>query len=181
MVTKSVANSILALRIVALATSAASMALLVTNSYKFQNGAEVKYQDFNSYSLVVAMAVVACAYSILQLPFAIYYAVRLERLINNGFLPKFDFYADQVISLCLGVAIGGGFALSVELKKFIDQQLIYHHSFNSTYSKLLIRGFISSAFLLVTFLSMAILSFISSKNIRPRQQPNPPPPIFSPV
>jgi len=49
MVTKRVANSMLVLRIVALATSAATMALLVTNNYTFQNGAEVKYQDFNSY------------------------------------------------------------------------------------------------------------------------------------
>ena len=49
MVTKSLANSMLALRIVALATSAATMALLVTDNYTFQNGAELKYQDFNSY------------------------------------------------------------------------------------------------------------------------------------
>jgi len=48
-VTKSLANSILALRILALATSAVSMALLVTNDYTFQNGAELKYYDFSSY------------------------------------------------------------------------------------------------------------------------------------
>ena len=39
----------LVLRIVALATSAATMALLVTNNYTFESGGEVKYQDFNSY------------------------------------------------------------------------------------------------------------------------------------
>ncbi|BAU02640.1 hypothetical protein LR48_Vigan10g041900 [Vigna angularis] len=172
MVTKSVTNSILALRIVALATSAASMALLVTNTYKFQDGAEVKYQDFYSYSLVVAIAAISCAYSIVQLPFAVYYAIRHMRLINNGFLPKFDLYADQVISMCLGGAIGGGFALSVELKKFIEDSVEASDDFKGTYNKLLIRGFISSAFLLVTFLSMAVLSFISS-NIRLRKQPNP--------
>ncbi|BAU02639.1 hypothetical protein LR48_Vigan10g042100 [Vigna angularis] len=174
MVTKSVANSILALRIVALATSAASMALLVTNSYKFQNGAEVNYQEFDSYSLVVAIAAITCAYSIVQLPFAVYYAIRHKRLINNGFLPKFDLYADQVISLSLGVAIGAGFALSVELKNFLTEHVINLNNFNfkGPYNKLLVQGLISSAFLLVTFFSMAILSFISSKN-QPRQLPNP--------
>jgi len=44
-----VANSMLVLRIIALATSAPTMALLVTNTYTFENGAELKYQDFNSY------------------------------------------------------------------------------------------------------------------------------------
>ncbi|XP_047173532.1 CASP-like protein 4D1 [Vigna umbellata] len=174
MVTKSVANSVLALRIVALASSAASMALLVTNSYTFQNGAEVRYQDFDSYSLVVAIAAITCAYSIVQLPFAIYHALRHKRLINNGFLPKFDLYADKVISLCLGVACGAGFALSVELKKFLKEHVINLNDFNfkGPYNKLLIRGLISSAFLLVTFFSMAVLSFISS-NIPPRKQANP--------
>ncbi|QCD92367.1 hypothetical protein DEO72_LG5g429 [Vigna unguiculata] len=172
MVTKSLANSMLALRIVALATSAATMALLVTDNYTFQNGAELKYQDFNSYSLVVAIAAISCAYCIVQLPFSIYYAMRQKRLINNGFLPEFDFYGDKVISLCLGVAIGSGFALSVELKKFIEDHGKASDDFKGTYNKILIRGFISSAFLLVTFFSMAFLSFISSNN-RPRKQPNP--------
>lgn len=86
----------------------------------------------------------------------------------------------KVISLCLGVAIGAGFALSVELKKFIEDDVKASDDFKGTYNDILIRGFISSAFLLVTFFSMAILSFISSKN-RPRQQPNPSLPIFSPI
>jgi len=47
-------------------------------------------------SLVVAIAAIACAYCIVQLPFSIYYAIRQKRLINNGFLPEFDFYGDKV-------------------------------------------------------------------------------------
>ncbi|KAL9324386.1 hypothetical protein ACSQ67_009243 [Phaseolus vulgaris] len=172
MVTKRVANSMLVLRIVALATSAATMALLVTNTYTFENGAELKYQDFNSYSLVVAIAAIACAYCIVQLPFSIYYAIRQKRLINNGFLPQFDFYGDKIISLVLGVAVGAGFAVSVELKKFIDERIKGSDDLKSTYRKLLIRGFVSCGFLLVTFLSMAFLSFFSSNN-RTKKQPNP--------
>jgi len=49
MVAKRVANSILVLRIVALVTAAATMALLVNDNYKFDNGGELKYQDFTSY------------------------------------------------------------------------------------------------------------------------------------
>ncbi|KAG4380692.1 hypothetical protein AAZX31_16G195900 [Glycine max] len=171
MVAKRVANSILVLRIVALVTAAATMALLVNDNYKFDNGGELKYQDFTSYSLVVAIAAIACAYCIVQLPFAIYYAIRRKRLISNGFFPEFDFYGDKVTSLLLAAGIGAGFALSVELKKFIDDQITSSDDFSSTYAKILIRGLIASAFLSVTFLSMAILSVISSNN-RSKMQPN---------
>ncbi|QCD92368.1 hypothetical protein DEO72_LG5g430 [Vigna unguiculata] len=164
MVTKSLANSILALRILALATSAVSMALLVTNDYTFQNGAELKYYDFSSYSFVVGIAAITFVYSVVQLPFAVYYAIKRKRVINNELLRKFDLYGDKVISLCLGVAIGSGFALSVELKEFIKDHVKASDDFKGTYNKILIRGFISSAFLLVTFLSVVVLSFISSNN-----------------
>ncbi|TKY44856.1 CASP protein PIMP1 [Spatholobus suberectus] len=166
MVTKREANSMLVLRIVALATAAATMALLVTNNYAFDNGAELKYQDFTTYSLVVAIAAIACAYCIVQLPFAIYYAIRQKRLISNGFLQEFDFYGDKVTSLLLATGMGASFALSVELKKFIDDpsKISASDDYKSTYDKIFIRGFIASAFLLVTFLSMAGVSFISSNN-----------------
>lgn len=73
----------------------------------------------------------------------------------------------QVTSLLLGIGIGAGFALSVELKKFLEDKvkdISPDHDFNSTYYKILIRGFVASAFLLVTFLSMTAVSFISSNN-----------------
>ena len=77
----------------------------------------------------------------------------------------------QVTSLLLAAGIGAGFALSVELKKFIDDQITSSDDFSSTYAKILIRGLIASAFLSVTFLAMAILSVISSNN-RSKMQPN---------
>ncbi|CAJ1952177.1 unnamed protein product [Sphenostylis stenocarpa] len=150
MVTKRVANSMLVLRMVALATSSATLALLVTNSYTFENGAVVKYQDFDTYSFVVAVAAITCAYCIVQLPFSIYYAIRQK-------------------SLVLGTGIGAGFAMSVELKKFIDKRVHDVDGYKSVYSKVFIRGFVASAFLLVSFLSMAIVSFISSNNRNTKQ------------
>lgn len=47
---------------------------------------------------VVAVASIAGAYCIVQLPFSIYYAVQQKRLIRNGFLPEFDFYGDKVLT-----------------------------------------------------------------------------------
>ncbi|TKY45281.1 CASP protein 4D1 [Spatholobus suberectus] len=194
MVTKRVANSMLVLRIVSIATAVATIALLVTNNSTFDNGAELKYQDFTSYSLVVAIAAIACAYCIVQLPFAIYYAIRQKRLISNRFMPEFDFYGDKVTSLLLATGIGAGFVLSVELKKFIDSKTYGSNDYKSTYNKIFIRGFIASTFLLITFLSMVVISFISSNNrskaynnhkaapiYTPPSNPNPNPPYPAPL
>ena len=45
---------------------------------------------------VLAVAVIAAAYCIVQLPFAIHYATKQKRMIGNGFLREFDFYGDKV-------------------------------------------------------------------------------------
>ena len=49
MVSKPVANSMLVLRIVALAASAAAIALIATDSVKFDDGTRAKFQDLTSY------------------------------------------------------------------------------------------------------------------------------------
>lgn len=46
---------------------------------------------------VLAVATIAAAYGIVQLPFAIYYYVHQKRLIRDGYLPDFDFYGDKVL------------------------------------------------------------------------------------
>jgi len=95
------------------------------------------------------VGIIGGAYCILQLPFAIYYAVKQKRLIRNGFLPEFDFYGDkvlnflifvfyilknlikiilntkscvklQVICVLLGTGVGVGFGVCLEFKKFFD-------------------------------------------------------------
>jgi len=43
------------------------------------------------------VAIIGGTYCILQLPFAIYYAVHQKRLIRDGFLPEFDFFGDKVL------------------------------------------------------------------------------------
>lgn len=49
MVSKAVVNSMLVLRIVTLAASVATVALLVTNKAKFDDGTKLKFQDVISF------------------------------------------------------------------------------------------------------------------------------------
>jgi hypothetical protein len=46
---------------------------------------------------VVAIAAIGAVYTLLQLPLAIYYAIKGKRL--NGCFPEFDFYGDKVIKI----------------------------------------------------------------------------------
>ncbi|KAK7314704.1 hypothetical protein VNO77_33231 [Canavalia gladiata] len=169
MVSKPVANSMLFLRIVTLAASAVTVVLVVTNKVNFDDGSKLRFQDLNSYWYVVVAAAVAAAYCIVQLPFAIYYAVKQKRFISNGFLPEFDFYGDKVISLILATGIGVGFAVSIEFKKFFND--LFNNAgasksdtTRSTYNNFFIRGIIASSILVVALLSMVVVSIISSIN-----------------
>ncbi|KAG4991883.1 hypothetical protein AAZX31_09G153700 [Glycine max] len=169
MVSKTVANSMLFLRIVALAASAATVALLFTNKVKFDDGTKLRFQDFYSYRYEAVIAIIGGTYCILQLPFAIYYAVKQKRLIRNGFLPEFDFFGDKVICVLLATGVGAGFAVSLEFKKFLDD--IFDSvgtpkkdPTRTTYDKFFVRGIVASATLLVACLSMTIVSIISSIN-----------------
>ncbi|RDY13441.1 CASP-like protein 4D1, partial [Mucuna pruriens] len=169
MVSKPVANSMLLLRFVALAASAVTVALLFTNKVKFDDGTKLRFQDFYAYRYEAVVAIIGVAYGILQLPFAIYYAVQQKRLIRNGCLPDFDFFGDKVISLVLATGVGVGFAVSMEFKKFLDDIFdavgtSKHDPTRSTYDKFFVRGIVASAILLVACLSMAIVSVISSIN-----------------
>ncbi|CAL5184850.1 unnamed protein product [Lathyrus oleraceus] len=168
MVSKAVINSILFLRIITLAASATTVALIVTNIAEF-DGTKMKFQDLMAFRYVVAVASIAGAYCIVQLPFSFYHAVQQKRLIRNGFLPEFDYYGDKVISGLLATGIGAGFAVSIEFKRLFDQifndsGVSKHDPTRSTITKFYVRGIIASGVLSAAFLAMFVVSFLSSFN-----------------
>lgn len=55
----------------------------------------------NGCRFVLATAAIGAAYTLIQLPFDIYYACTRKRLIRNGCMPEFDFYADKVRKITL--------------------------------------------------------------------------------
>ncbi|XP_022634992.1 CASP-like protein 4D1 [Vigna radiata var. radiata] len=169
MVTKAVANSMLFLRIVTLAASAASVALLFTNKVRFDDGTQLRFQDFYAFRYEAVVGIIGGAYCILQLPFAIYYSVQQKRLIRNGCLPEFDFFGDKVISVLLGTGVGVGFGVSLEFKKFFDDLfdsagVLKSDPTRKAYDRFFVRAIVASAILLAACLSMIIVSLISSIN-----------------
>ncbi|XP_028785053.1 CASP-like protein 4D2 [Neltuma alba] len=165
---QAVAVSMLVLRIIALAASVATIVLLVTDNVKSDGFFifQLKFQDIIAFRYALAVAAISAAYGILQLPFAVYYAVKEKRLIRNGCLPDFDFIADKVISLVLATAVGAGIGVSYEAKRGSLQNagvpVLIIVDFNDKVDQFFERGIIASSVLAVACLCMAIVSVISS-------------------
>ncbi|XP_033508259.2 CASP-like protein 4D1 [Nicotiana tabacum] len=92
---RTIINSIAVLRILTLASCAAALALIVTNNFKL-DGDKTKFSDIKGFRYVLAAAAGGVLYSLIQLPFALYHAVKEKRLIKGDFLPMFEFYGDKV-------------------------------------------------------------------------------------
>lgn len=118
---RGIINSILALRIFTLLFCAASRAIIVISM--ISGGLKTQFRGIKSYRLifqffyffldvkvvrqynlflhhyfgyVLAAAAGGILYSLIQLPFAMYYAAKEKRLIRGQFLLVFDFYGDKV-------------------------------------------------------------------------------------
>ncbi|XP_059455180.1 CASP-like protein 4D1 [Corylus avellana] len=120
---RGIAISSLVLRILTLAKLLSCIGLFVTDKITLGLDGDSKvtifsFKDVIAYRYAVAIAAIGAVYTLLQLPFAIYYAIKGKRL--NGCFPEFDFYGDKLISLLLATAVGAGFAISVEFKRNVD-------------------------------------------------------------
>ncbi|KAI3751862.1 hypothetical protein L2E82_22953 [Cichorium intybus] len=177
---KAVAYSTLVLRILTLLLLAASATYMFLNNYKLA-GQKTTWKDLKTYRFVFATAVIGVAYSLIQIPFALYYACTEKRLIRHSCLPEFDFYGDKLISYILASGVGAGFAVSVELKSVVDAvgTLIAFilaaatenidigfnlDQFQSRTHKFLDRGIIATILLTIGFAFMAVTSVLSSVN-----------------
>nr|XP_009622609.1 CASP-like protein 4D1 isoform X2 [Nicotiana tomentosiformis] len=103
---RTIINSIAVLRILTLASCTAALALIVTNNFKL-DGDKTKFSDIKGFRYVLAAAAGGVLYSLIQLPFALYHAVKEKRLIKGDFLPMFEFYGDKVIAFFLASGVGG--------------------------------------------------------------------------
>ncbi|KAM5570315.1 CASP-like protein 4D1 [Rosa sericea] len=168
---KAIPALVLVFRILTLAACVASGLVLVLDKFKDEDGDKLHFYDIITFRYVLSAAAIGATYSLLQLPFNIYYACTNKRLIRNRCMPEFDFYSDKVVTLVLASGVGAGFAAGFELKKFFklllqvaslgiddnnfDQELA---KFNDFFEK----AIISSGILLVGAVCMAVVSILTS-------------------
>ncbi|BFG33252.1 hypothetical protein CerSpe_195260 [Prunus speciosa] len=174
MASKSIPASILVLRIVTLLALVASVVVLVTDHFTLQDGTQQHFQDIHAYRFVLATAAIGAAYTLIQLPFDIYYACTRKRLIRNGCMPEFDFYADKLVSLVLASGVGAGFGVGFEFKRVLNDLFLLllalgedPVSLDEEQSKdndFFNRANIATGVLLVGAICMAVISVLSSIN-----------------
>ncbi|PRQ15834.1 hypothetical protein RchiOBHm_Chr7g0177731 [Rosa chinensis] len=166
MASEAIPCAVLVFRIFTLAACVASGWLLVLDHFTISNQ-KLRFQDLVTFRYVLSAAVIGAAYSILQLPFNIYYASTQKRLIRNGCMPEFDFFADKVVSLILSSAVGAGFGAGVELKKFIEallpllglDNLREAQTKNDDFYE---KAIVATGILLVGAVCMAVVSILTS-------------------
>nr|XP_009759519.1 PREDICTED: CASP-like protein 4D1 [Nicotiana sylvestris]XP_016443168.1 PREDICTED: CASP-like protein 4D1 [Nicotiana tabacum] len=141
---RGIINSILALRIFTLLFCAASRAIIVISM--ISGGLKTQFR---------AAAAGGILYSLIQLPFAMYYAAKEKRLIRGQFLLVFDFYGDKVVAFFLASGVGLGFGISFEFKDIKRGDTIE-------------RGYIASRLLLAGFVTVALLTILTSMNRKGR-------------
>ncbi|TMX04689.1 hypothetical protein EJD97_005771 [Solanum chilense] len=144
---------ILALRILTFLFCAASLVLIILTMLR--GSVKSEFRGIKSYRYVLGAAAGGILYSLIQLPFAMYHAVKEKRLIRGKFLPMFDFYGDKVIAFLLASGVGLGFGVSFEFKDIKRGETIE-------------RGYITSGLLLAGFITMAILTILTSMNRKGR-------------
>ncbi|XP_008240423.1 PREDICTED: CASP-like protein 4D1 [Prunus mume] len=167
MASKAIPASILVLRIVTLLALVASVVVLVTDHFTLQDGPVQT-------GFVLATAAIGAAYTLIQLPFDIYYACAQKRLIRNECMPEFDFYADKLVSLVLASGVGAGFGVGFEFKRVLNDLFLLllaqgedPVSLDEEQSKdnaFFNRANIATGVLLVGAICMAVISVLSSIN-----------------
>ncbi|XP_075482881.1 CASP-like protein 4D1 [Primulina tabacum] len=144
-------------RVVTLISLAVSIAVLAAHDETLDNGYVLTYKDFRSYMYMFYVAIIGIIYTLLQIPFAIYYMRTKRHLISSFSFLKFQFYADMIISFVLTTGAGSAFGSTMDLKKYFDLG-----NADSKFQDYLSMGYIPAAFLLVGCIATLISSVHSS-------------------
>ncbi|XP_022738985.1 CASP-like protein 4D1 [Durio zibethinus] len=164
MASKATAIATVVLRIFTILFAAGSVVVLILDKATDVDGSKLTFKNVTAYRYVLATDVVAAAYCLLQLPFAIYYACTEKRLLRGDFLPAFDFYGDKLIAFLMATSVGAGFLVTVELKEFLGDLFKEFGADlkDSMFEGFFNKGYLAGGLLAGAFLCMAILSILSS-------------------
>nr|GMD23365.1 CASP-like protein 4D1 [Ipomoea batatas]GMD24744.1 CASP-like protein 4D1 [Ipomoea batatas]GMD26349.1 CASP-like protein 4D1 [Ipomoea batatas]GME18512.1 CASP-like protein 4D1 [Ipomoea batatas] len=156
---------LLASRVATLASLLVSIVILRSNK-KTYDGASVYYDDFHSYGFTFWVMIVGCVYSLLQIPFALYFFLRGELLIRYTGFVKFEFYADKVTVVLLATAVGATFGATTDMDDHVRNDSEWEHTLHDFWRLM----YLPASFLLVGFATSIISAIFSSEIILARSK-----------
>ncbi|KAH7656575.1 Casparian strip membrane protein domain-containing protein [Dioscorea alata] len=141
--------SILMLRTITFIFLIISIVILTTDSIDLGD-TKGTFKVVHAYRYVLSVAVIGCAYTLLQLPFATYYAFEEKHMIRDDLLLGFFHFADLVVALLFATGVGAGFGITVEAKIYVGKDFKELDDF-------LDKILISTGFLLGATITLAII------------------------
>ncbi|TVU24747.1 hypothetical protein EJB05_27201, partial [Eragrostis curvula] len=110
-------SAVLVLRLVTLALLAASLAIIAADKITDNTDPEsppqkITFKDVYAYRYLLAVAVIGCAYTLLQIPFAAVSIARRKRVVGGS--------DDVALLLLFADVAAAGFGLTYDAKKFFD-------------------------------------------------------------
>ncbi|CAD6253601.1 unnamed protein product [Miscanthus lutarioriparius] len=117
-----VPSAVLILRLLALGLLAASLALIAADRLNVDSDPPEKYtfRDVYAYRYVLAVAVVGCAYTLLQLPLAAVSIASGKRSIGGTVAVALVLVlADVVFALLLATGAAAGFGFTYDVKRYL--------------------------------------------------------------
>nr|GMD26539.1 CASP-like protein 4D1 [Ipomoea batatas] len=105
-----------------------------------------------------------CVYSLLQIPFALYFFLRGELLIRYTGFVKFEFYADKVTVVLLATAVGATFGATTDMDDHVRNDSEWEHTLHDFWRLM----YLPASFLLVGFATSIISAIFSSEIILAR-------------
>ncbi|KAK4423342.1 CASP-like protein 4D1 [Sesamum alatum] len=141
-------------RVITLVSLIVSVVVLKTNTVTL-DGYHVTYHDFRSYKFMFYVTIIGIVYTMLQIPFGVYYMRKRKHLIPNSAFLQACFYADKLMIVVLGLSAGAAFGATMDIKKYLGDNLPKLQDF-------LTVVYVPSAFLLLGCIACAVSSVHSS-------------------
>ncbi|KAK4423341.1 hypothetical protein Salat_1916900 [Sesamum alatum] len=145
-------------RLVTLVSLIVSIGVLKTNDTTFDNGYVLTYNDFRSYKYMFYVSIFGIGYTLLQIPFAVYYMRKKKHLIKSYAFLTFNFYADKAMIVLLATSAGAAFGATMDIKKYAGDRIPKLQDF-------LTVVYVPTTFLLVGCIACAVSSVHSSLHL----------------
>ncbi|KAK3118993.1 hypothetical protein QOZ80_9BG0712040 [Eleusine coracana subsp. coracana] len=117
---------VLLLRLITLALLAASLAIIATdkftdNSFPGVPPQKYTFKDVYAFRYLLAVAVIGCAYTLLQIPFAVVSIVRRKRVVGGTYnVALLLVFVDVVAALLLATGAAAGLGFTYDAKRYAD-------------------------------------------------------------
>ncbi|XP_006662987.1 CASP-like protein 4D1 [Oryza brachyantha] len=150
-------SAVLALRLLTLALLAASLAVIAADKFAVDDDHKFTFKDVYAYRYVLAVAVVGCVYTLIQIPFAAVGIARRKGMIGGSEdVALFLVCADVVFTLLVATGAAAGLGFTYDMKRLLGGSNLH-----GELARFLNLAFVSAGLMLLAAAAMALVVMLS--------------------